>query len=182
MRQHVRSALATLTAIVVVFPVPAFAQMAPTTLVERTPSYTMVLAVGPAESMVSSMDAMHGMSGEVAVDGESAGMMADQPDQGMAVNHHLEVHITQGDSDAAVMDVIPTVRITDKATGESRDLLHVMGMYGSSMGMTDFHFGQNVWLPDGTYLVSVKVGPESALFRDVEVVDTAMMTDHDMAP
>ncbi|HEY3059121.1 MAG TPA: hypothetical protein VGL99_09130 [Chloroflexota bacterium] len=170
-------------------PTAAFAQMAPTTLVQRTPNYTLILNVGPVESMVSPMDAMHGMAGEVAVSGPGASMMSDMMDQGMAANHHLEVRITQGDSTMVVADVTPTIRLIDKATGESRDLPHVMGMYGSTMGPTDFHYGQNLWLPEGTYLVSVLVGPDdTALFRDVVVEaspmmmmgDQGMMTEHDM--
>ncbi len=166
----------------VCLPTAAFAQMAPTTLVQRTPNYTLVLDIGAVESIVSPMDAMHGMAGEVAVSGQNVGMMSDTMDQGMAANHLVEVRITQGDSSMVVSDVTPTIRVTDKATGESRDLPHVMGMYGSTMGPADFHYGQNVWLPEGTYLVTVLVGPDdTALFRDVLVeASPMMMGDHDM--
>src|SRR5205823_2817619 len=82
------------------------------------------------------------------------------------------------------MDVTPTIRITDKLSGTSRDLPQVMGMYGSSMGMSDFHYGQNVFLPEGAYLVKVLLGPsDTAEFRDVVVAASPMMmTDHAMAP
>ncbi len=46
----------------VCLPTAAFAQMAPTTLVQRTPNYTLVLDIGAVESIVSPMDAMHGMA------------------------------------------------------------------------------------------------------------------------
>ena len=35
------------------------------------------------------------------------------------------------------------------------------------MGPADFHYGQNVFLPDGVYLVTVSVGSDdTAQFRD----------------
>ena len=166
----------------VALPTAAFAQMAPTTLVQRTPNYTLVLDIGHVEAMVSPMDAMHGLAGEVAVAGRDLGMAGEMMDQGMAVNHHVQVRITQGDSSMVVADVTPQIRFTDKLTGQSRDLPHIMGMYDSMMGAHDFHYGQNVWLPEGTYLVTVMVGPDdTALFRDVKVeASPMMMDDHGM--
>jgi hypothetical protein len=183
-RRIVARALGIVVAGLVCLPASSFAQTAPAMLVERTPHYTLNLAVGPVQPMVSAMDAMHGMPGEVAVTGgamnDTTGMMSDHMDQGMAANHHLEVQIAQSDSGSIVMDVTPTIRITDKSTGASRDLPQVMGMYGASMGASDFHYGQNVFLPDGTYLVKVLVGPDTAEFRDVMVAASPMMADHAM--
>src|SRR5947207_11983208 len=91
--------LGVLAAGLLCLPAAAFAQTAPSMLVQRTPNYTLVLDIGPVETMVSPMDAMHGMSGEVAVTGGSMnGMMSDHMDQGMAANHHLEVQISQAAS------------------------------------------------------------------------------------
>jgi hypothetical protein len=176
--QMAARALGVVVAGLVCIPGAAFAQMAPTSLVERTANYTLNLVVGPVEPMVSAMDAMHGQTGDVAVGGGP--VSNDQMDQGMAANHRVEVHITQGDSGSVVMDVTPTVRITNKLTGEARDLPRVMGMYGAGMGMSDFHYGQNVFLLDGTYQVKVLVGPDTAEFRDVLVAASPMMTDHPM--
>jgi hypothetical protein len=165
------------------WPVAAFAQAAPTTMmVERTPRYTVVLDIGPPEQIVSPMDAMHGQTGEVAVTGGDMAMLAEHMDQGMAANHSVNVHIELADAMTVVMDVKPTIRITDKATGVARDLPAVMGMYGSSMGQADFHYGQNVFLPDGSYTVTVMVGPtDAAQFRNVAVLASPMMADHAMA-
>jgi hypothetical protein len=176
-------ALGVVVAGLVCLPAASFAQTAPAMLVERTPRYTFNLTIGPVEAMVSPMDAMHGMTGEVVSGGSMShdtGMMSDHMDQGMAANHHLEVHIAQSESGTVVMDVTPTIRITDKSSGESHDLQQVMGMYGAAMGMNDFHYGQNVFLPDGTYLVKILVGPDTAEFRDVMVAASPMMADHAM--
>ena len=171
--------------------------MAPAIHVDRTPTYTIELTIGAPEQMLSPVDAMMAKSGEVMVNGGSmappssmssgtsmAGppstgtammMMTPSMDQGMAVNHHLEIHITRNDTGAAVNDVTPIIRITDKATGESRDLPQVMAMVGVQMGSSDFHYGQNVWLPDSTYTVTVMIGPDQAIYRDLLVTGGASM-------
>ncbi len=158
-------------------------------LVQTTPHYTVTLTVGPAQEMISPTDAMHGATGEVMVNtmpsesgmgssssmstggasmGSSSSMsMNTMMDQGMAVNHHLEVHITQNGT--VVDNVTPVIRVTDRASGEFRDLPDVMSMFDAQMGMSDFHYGQNVWMPDGTYNVDVMLGMDTASFRDVMV-------------
>jgi hypothetical protein len=172
------------------------AQMAPVMRVDQTPSYTVELTIGPAEQMLSPAEAMTAKSGEVMVGGgpmaiapsNSMGMaapattdstmmmMTPTMDQGMLVNHHLEAHITRNTTGAVVNDVTPTFRVTDKATGESRDLPQVMAMYGVQMGPADYHYGQNVWLPDGTYIVTVMIGPDRVVFRDLTVTGSAPMS------
>jgi hypothetical protein len=162
-------------------PAAALAQSAPMMHVDRTMNYTVALDVGPLQPIVSSMDAMHGQMGEVSASG---GMMGMEADSGMAVNHQLGIRVTDG-SNNPVMDLTPVVRITDKATGESRDVPEVLGLYGASMGPTDFHYGQNVYLPAGTYTIRVLAGPsDTAEFRDVVVMDQAMVDmgmSHDMS-
>jgi len=172
-------------------PAPVAAQMAPAIHVDRTPTYTIELTIGPAEQMLMPADAMMATSGEVMVNGapmapsssmSSGPSMATPPstgsammmttpnmDLGMAVNHHLEIHITRNDTGAVVNDVTPIIRVTDKATGESRDLPQVMAMVGVQMGPSDFHYGRNVWLPDSTYMVTVMIGADQAVYRDLMV-------------
>ena len=179
-RRIMARALGIVVAGLVCIPSVSFAQTVPTMLVERTPQYTLNLSIGPVQPTVSAMDSMHGMTGEVVVDGGMMGHDASMmSDQGMAANHYLSVHISQADSGSVVMDVTPIIRIVDKTSGESRDLPQVMGMYGASMGMSDFNYGQNVFLPDGTYQVKILVGPDTAEFRDVMVAASPMMmADH----
>ena len=71
-------------------------------------------------------------------------------------------------------DIIPTVNITDQTTGISRELADVEET-GSSLGVSfvsacliskhcnvEPHFGDNIYLPEGTYTVTVGVGDETA--------------------
>ena len=107
-------------------------------------------------------------------------MMADFPimstmDQGYPVNRHLEIHIFDQSSGAKVTDVVPAVKITNKATGASRELA-VMQEEGTSLAVAfvmacqmsnhrevEPHFGDNIYLPDGQYKVTVGVGDETAI-------------------
>jgi hypothetical protein len=44
------------------------------------------------------------------------------------------------------------------------------------MNADDFHYGQNVFLPDGTYQITVLLGPaDTAQFRDVVVASACRM-------
>src|SRR5215471_3005694 len=167
--QHIRTvwkmrALGLLAIGVGCFPAIAHAETDSTMRVERTPAFDVVLTISPAQAMLSTSMGENGMA-----------MHPQQDDQGMAVNHWIDVHVAQSGSGAAVNDVMPTIRILDKSTGEAHDLPSVMGISGG-MSPGDFHYGQNVFLPDGTYQISVLLGPaDTAQFRDV-VVGSAMMS------
>lgn len=140
-------------------------------LTQRTSTFDVVLTIGPADM---------GMSHAMSPGENDMTMQPHQADQGMAVNHWLDVHVAQSGSGAVANDLTPTIRIIDKSTGEARDLPSVMGMAGG-MNASDFHYGQNVFLPDGTYEISVLLGPsDTAQFRDVNVASSPMMTEPGM--
>jgi hypothetical protein len=182
--QHIRSvwkmrALGLLAIGVGCLPAIAHAEMDSTMRVERTPAFDVVLSIGPAQAM-SSESANMAMSHDMSMGENEMTMQPQQADQGMAVNHWIDVHVAQSGSGAAVNDVTPTIRITDKSTGEAHDLPSVMGMRGG-MSPADFHYGQNVFLPDGTYQISVLLGPaDTAQFRDVVILSSPMMSDTSM--
>jgi hypothetical protein len=187
--QHIRSVWKTRVVSLVALgfaclPVVAHAETDSTMRVEQTPAFDVVLTIGPAQAMSpmpmqSSTDM--GMSHDMSMGETDMTMQPQQADQGMAVNHWIDVHVAQSGSGAVVSDVTPTIRIVDKSTDEVRDLPSVMGMSGG-MSHTDFHYGQNVFLPDGTYQISVLLGPgDTAQFRDVMVVSSPMMTEPDMS-
>ena len=72
-------------------------------VVAQSASYRIELPIGPVVTMMefTEMSTM---------------------DQGQPVNYHLKVHIFDASSGAVVMDVIPVVRITNQATGVSREM------------------------------------------------------------
>ena len=133
-------------------PVPAVDQMT-----TQTASYRVELWTGPTLTM----------------------MMASFPimsstDQGQLVNRHLEVHIYDKSSGAKLTDIVPLVRLTHRETGVSRDLAGDQET-GSSLGVSfltacqiskhravEPHFGDNIYLQEGTYSVIIDVAGEAA--------------------
>jgi hypothetical protein len=169
-----------------VLPTLANAEMDSMTRVERTPAYDVALTIGPPQGMASmslhSGDAANMATGhDMSMGGPNMGMQPHQDDQGMAVNHWVDVHITQAGSAAVVSDVTPIIRIVDKSTGEAHELAGVMGVNGG-MSSDDVRFGQNAFLPDGTYQITVLLGPaDTAQFRDVVVTTSAMVSEPGMS-
>ena len=143
---------------------PPPASMAPTQGAEqtaKTASYRIQVLTGPLVMEA----AMMRMSGIMST-----------TDQGQPVNRHLEVHIFDISTGAVRKDVVPTVRITDQATGTTRQLAdvhaagaaqggaYVMACIISEHRPEDRHFGDNVYLPDGSHTVTVEVDGETAAF------------------
>jgi hypothetical protein len=88
-------------------------------------------------------------------------------DQGTPVNHHLEVHIFDRSSGAEVKSLTPQVTITGPGIATPRGLPDVRACLLANHRLTEPHFGDNLYLPDGSYAVSVEVGGETASLPDV---------------
>ena len=95
-------------------------------------------------------------------------------DQGQPVNRHVEVHIYEKSSGAKLTDIVSSVRLTHQGTGVSRALA-VDQETGSSLGLSfvtaclisnhrdvEPHFGDNIFLQNGTYTVIIDVAGEVA--------------------
>jgi hypothetical protein len=169
------------------------------TQTQTTPSYHIELDIGPAAVMLTPDQVASATSGEVMVDMSSMNMSSmSMPtgsssssmtmasaggspstttsmmsmattDAGQPVNHHLEVHVYDASTGSVVSDIVPTITITDVAASTARTLDDVMAMYDIQTGMSDLHFGNNVYLPDGTYMIQVTVGQEMTQFSNVAV-------------
>ncbi len=120
---------------------------------QLTPSYKITLAIGRVEPLLMPDQAATAKEGEVMAQmpGMPMPSMA-MTDQGQPVNHHLEVHVYSRASGAVVKDVMPTISITNQ-DGAIRTLDMVMAMYDMKAGESDWHYGNNVYLPDGSYSV-----------------------------
>ena len=130
---------------------PAAAQMGPPSEFEewtvQTASYAIKIRIGPKVSMA--------MSSVMTV-----------TDQGKPVNRHMEVHIFGRRSGAEIKDVVPIVKITGP-DGSSRQLSNITACRVSKHRETELHFGDNIYLPEATYTITVKVRRESAVFRNI---------------
>jgi hypothetical protein len=153
---------------------------APPLSVQRTAHNTVVVQFGDAEQIQPPGMATTAPSSEVMLfvvgaqtptgsSSTSMGMSSTMYDQGMPANHHLSVHIVDNATGAVVNDVSPTIRLTPKTTQVTRELGQVMAAYDAQIGQSDFHYGQNVYLPDDKYDVSILFGSEDVEFQDIPV-------------
>jgi len=164
-----------LIALIVCLVLVAAVAASPIEMSQNTASYTIVLGIGPVETMLMPDQAQGATSGEVMAQMPGMPMPTMMPtDQGQPVNHHLEVHIANIATGAVITDRMPTITITD-AQGMSRPLDAVMAMYGVTTGISDWHFGNSVYLPDGTYSIRVQVGNERTVFTSLMVTGEAAM-------
>jgi hypothetical protein len=135
-------------------------------VIRTTASYTLMLSVGPKETMYTAAEvkAKHPTSGEVMLDDSmSMGGMS------MGVgNRHLELQVKSRTTNH-VLSLMPssiTLADTSAMSGMAMtDKLHVMAMYGIAEGMSDLHYGNNVKLTAGhMYKVVATVKGEKASF------------------
>ena len=123
----------------------------------ETASYQIELRIGPA--VTGMMTAFPIMS---------------TSDLGQPVDSHLEVHIFEKGTGARLIDIDPLVRLTQHETGSARELATTQES-GASQGVSFVracliskhrevqpHFGDNLYLPRGTYTITVEVGEETA--------------------
>ena len=131
----------------------------------QTESFRIMLRVGPT----------------VPMDVMQMGATMTAIDQGRPVNHHLEVHIFDRGSGTEVNELVPTVSITDAATGDSRELVadphpsgeipYVKACLLANHRVREPHFGDNLYLRDGSYTFNVGAGNETAVFEGIGVSD-----------
>lgn len=119
----------------------------------ETASYRIKLRSGPMVTMPTSMT-MSAMA---------------TADQGQPVNRHLEVHIYDKGTGRELKEVVPTVTMTDQATGAPRRLPDVLACMISNHREIEPHFGDNLYLADGKYTVAVAVGDQIASFEPLVV-------------
>lgn len=113
----------------------------------ETASYRVMVRVGPSVSL------------QVMQAGATMTVM----DQGRPVNHHLEVHIFDRRSGAEVKSLTPQVTITGPGIATPRGLPDVRACLLANHRVIEPHFGDNLYLADGTYSVAIGVGTERAI-------------------
>lgn len=149
--------------LVLAFASNGYAQGGVITQKGATSHFQLLLLIGPEEKMYSEAEAakMHPSSGEVMV----SGTMGSMPMSGMAMDmRHLEVHVTDRVTAKVVTNTTCRITITNNTTKKS-EAVPVAAMYGVKEGPSDWHFGNNVSMPPGSYTVTVVVNGEQAIFH-----------------
>lgn len=139
------------------------------TVLAATASYRMVLDVGPVAGMLMPAEALSAAARlkgtEIMLPGprQQAPMMAMSTD-GHSVNRHLELHIFVLRTGAVVAFPIPRLHVENAKTRMGFWLRPVVAMYGARPGLADLHYGNNVYLPPGTYDVVATESGQTARF------------------
>lgn len=149
---------------------PAYAAPGETEQTQTTAHYTITLTFGGTASMLTPEQAAGAKEGEVMVDMPGMAMPAmSMTDQGQPINHHLEIAVVDKASGAVITDQLPVITLKNDTTGATRTLDPVMAMYDVQVGKADTHFGNNLYLPDGTYTITAVVHGETATFAPLTV-------------
>ncbi len=119
--------------------------------------YALTLTIGPAETMLTPAEARrtHARMGEVMLDGATATAMP----MG-AMQRHLELHVAEGDMGMAVTNA--RVSVSVQGAGAPKGPLMLARMYDVREGMKDLHYGVNVGLDTGKYVVRMQVNGSTA--------------------
>ncbi len=132
-----------------------------------TASYRVQLHIGMPEKMYTPAEVkkLHPKGGEVMMGG-MMGMNSGMTMRGRSM-HHLEAQICSKQTGAVIANAEPTITLVDGSMGSMMTKkLPVAMMQGIGHGMEDFHYGNNVTMPDGHKLtVRVTLNGETAVFR-----------------
>jgi len=152
------------------------------TSTQFTPSFVMVLDVGPHEPMYTKKQtaAQSPTSGEIMLGGtmmtqdDMGGMSGMDGDMGMggstaptsADTKHLVVRICHRDEGEVVTDATPEIHVTDTTAGGKETALPVAKMQGIGEGTDDIHYGNEMAMPSGhTFAIEVHLDDEAATFQ-----------------
>jgi hypothetical protein len=88
----------------------------------------------------------------------------------------LNAYVYDKASGAVESDMMPAIGIMDHSTGATHELtnMNMTAMRDIHVGKSDVHFGEHLYLPDGTHTITVTVGQEQAVFKDVRVSGCGM--------
>ena len=134
-----------------------------------TADYRLELDVGTPEKMYSRAEAakMKLTTGEIMVSGKMAGGMAGMSAGSsgtmapMGAMRHLELHVYDKASGKAVRGANVHITVRNAAGGMAMTV-PIAVMYGIAEGEKDWHYGNNVDMPPGSYVVDVSANGEKA--------------------
>jgi hypothetical protein len=131
--------------------------------VGSTTTYNLVTEIGGLQAMYTPAQtaSQHPKTGDEMFGGTMImppGTTNPSPDW-----HHLEVHIFNKRTGDTVKATTPVITVTNQGTGQTQPVPIVV-MQGIVEGPSDYHYGNNIDLPNGEYTVTVVIGSETANF------------------
>ncbi|HZS87034.1 MAG TPA: hypothetical protein VFE42_06075 [Chloroflexota bacterium] len=138
---------------------------------QNVKGYRLTLDIGPLEKMYTQADykRLHPKHGEVMLRGTMS-----MGEMGMkAPNHHLELHVYDLKHRRVVGDAMVSISYRQIAGSMSSmssmsqrpTSVPIAVMMGVGAGMSDVHYGNNVYMAAGTYRVDTRVNSVSATFK-----------------
>jgi hypothetical protein len=136
-------------------------------LQQTTRSYRIQLDVGPVERVMTLDQAKNATTGDVEVQTETSASSIREAI--LPASHSIGIYLHSMQTGAAMMNPAPVVMLHKQGSNRSYTLSDLTQIYDVSQGSQDMHFGQNLYLPAGTYDFTVWVGRDRTVFTDVTV-------------
>jgi hypothetical protein len=145
-------------------------QFAGITKLGSTSSWNLSLEVGPLQPMYTpaQLSSQHPKAGEVMFSGQMVmppGMANMVSMAGMSAPgwYHLEVHFYDKTSGLPVKGLDPVISVTNASTGKAQTV-PIVTMQGINEGARDFHYGNNIQLPQGQYHATATANGQTGAF------------------
>ncbi|HTE85838.1 MAG TPA: hypothetical protein VK821_14005 [Dehalococcoidia bacterium] len=147
------------------------ARAADTTVIsmsQATKSYMIDIGIGPLANVMTPNQAKGATSGQVLVDPPQATVESIR-EAILPADHYVEVSLHRASTGALMTARIPVMSVRNLETGRSYVVDELVAMYDVTKGQDDIHFGRNVYLPAGTYDITVWAGRDRTVFTNVSV-------------
>jgi hypothetical protein len=134
---------------------------------QTTQSYKIQLNVGPVEHMMTPDQAKNATTGDVQSQTETDALSMQEAI--LPASHSIGIYLHSMQTGSAMTNPAPTVTLHRQGSGHSYTLNDLSLIYDASQGQGDMHWGQNLYLPAGTYDFTVWVGRDRTVFTGVTV-------------
>jgi hypothetical protein len=136
-------------------------------VVQNTRSYKIQLNIGPVDAMMTPDQAKNAKSGDVEVQTETS--TSSIREAILPASHSIDIYLTRMSTGAEMTNHAPVVMLHRQGSNHTYTLSDLAVIYDVTQGPQDMHYGQNLYLPAGTYDFTVWVGRDRTVFTDVTV-------------
>lgn len=137
--------------------------------------YLVVLDLGPRLPVVAWRSAPRkGMQADAYVAAAQGGSPAILPvkDAGHAVNLRVRLHVFDLSTGRVVTTLHPQVSVYSDRRCYGVDIVRMAHLYNARVGMPDFQYASDVYLPPGSYSAMVQIGSARATFAGLGITDS----------
>jgi hypothetical protein len=136
-------------------------------LTQTTRSYQIQLNVGPVDRVMTPDQAKNATSGDVETQIENTASSIREAI--LPASHSIDIYLHSMQTGAAMTNPEPVVSLRRLGSNRTYTLSDLSQIYDVTQGQQDLHYGQNLYLPAGTYDFTVWVGRDRTVFTNVPV-------------